>query len=70
MAQAGRGHKDIEMPQQYQMSQSIEEAGFRAISVVSDVLTVVDKNINFRYLFNSHSTEQDLENQGRHFPFE
>ena len=41
MAQAGRGHKDIEMPQQYQMSQSIEEAGFRAISVVSDVLTGV-----------------------------
>ena len=23
MAQAGKGHKDIEMPQQYQMSQSI-----------------------------------------------
>lgn len=37
----GKGHKDIEMPQQYQMSQSIEEAGFRAISVVSDVLTGV-----------------------------
>jgi hypothetical protein len=28
------------------------------------------QNINFQYLFNPHSTEQDSENQERDFPFE